>query len=68
MFIRATLRAFDAATYTATVEIVGSRGFDLSGVPVCRGIPAVEMVAGRTAFALVADPTNPSDALIVGIH
>ena len=67
MIIRATLRAFDAATYTATVEVVGSRGFDLSGVPVSRGIPATEMIAGRTAFALVADRTNPRDALIVGV-
>lgn len=68
MIIRGTLRAFDAAAYTATVEVVGSRGFNLVGVPVSRAIPAAEVIVGRTVVALAADPTNPRDSLIVGVY
>jgi len=65
---RGVLKSFDAGTYTATVEVVGGRGFYLAGVPVSRGIGAAEMVAGRTAFVAVADATNPADAMVIGIH
>jgi hypothetical protein len=68
MLVRGALRAFDAATYTATVEVIGSRGYNLSGVPVSRGIVAVEMIVGRTVFLLVADATNPRDAMVVGVY
>ena len=65
---RGTLKAFDAATYTATVEVVGGRGFYLEGALVSRGIPASELIAGRTVFVAVVDSTNPTDAMIVGVH
>ncbi len=64
---RATLRAFDLATYTATVEVVGSRGFNLAGVPVSRGIPQAELVAGRLVYLVVGDTTNPTDAMVIGV-
>lgn len=68
MVWRGVLKAFDAEAYTATVEVVGARGFYLSGVLVSRGIAAAELVAGRTAFLVVADATNPADAMIVGVR
>ncbi len=68
MIWRGVLRAFDLASYTATVELVGSRGFNLSGVLVSRGIAAAELVAGRAVFVLVADATNPGDSIVVGIY
>ncbi len=64
---RATLRAFDAGTCTATVEVVGSRGFNLAGVPVSRGIAPAELVTGRLVYLVVQDPTNPTDAMVVGV-
>lgn len=65
---RGALKAFDAATYTATVEVIGARGLSLGGILVSRGIAATEMVAGRTVFVLVRDATTPSDAMVVGIY
>ena len=65
---KATIKAFDAGSYTATVQIVGSLATWLSGVPVARNIPASEMVAGRSCALLLFDPANPGDAVIVAAY
>jgi len=67
MIWRCVLRGFDSGTYTATVEVVGTRGAYLSDVLVNRGIAAVELVTGRAAFLAVVDATNPADAMIIGV-
>ena len=36
---KGSVRSFDAATYTATVQMAGSLATWLEGVPVSRGIP-----------------------------
>jgi hypothetical protein len=64
----ATLKDFDAATYTATIQIPGSRSAWLDSVPVSRAIDPAEMVAGRAIVAIFARETNPTGAMIVGVH
>ncbi len=65
---RAVLRSFDAATYTATVQVVGSRSAFLDGVPVSRGLPAAELLPGRDCVLLLFEPTDPSDAMLLGVR
>ena len=65
---RAVLRAFDATTYTATIQVVGSRSAFLDGVPVSRGLPAAELVPGRDCVLLLFEATDPSDAMLLGVH
>ncbi len=64
---RGTLRAFDSATYTATVEVAGSVSVWLSGVPVARNIAAGELVGGRKVALLLFDASNPNDAVVTAV-
>ncbi len=64
---KATVKAFDAATYTATVQLDGSIATYLKAVPVSKAIPAAELTAGRTVAVLFFDPNNPDDALVTGV-
>lgn len=65
---RAVLRSFDPATYTASVQILGSRSAYLDAVPVSRGLPAAELVAGRDCVLVLFEPTDPTDAMVLGVH
>jgi len=56
-----TVRAFDAAAYTATVQVDGSLAVWLEGVPVARNIPAAEVVSGRRCLLVLADGADPRD-------
>lgn len=67
MLKRGILRAFDATTYRAQVHMEGSAGLWVEDVPVSRGIPAAEMVAGRWCIVAVFDPTHPTDGVVVGV-
>lgn len=64
---RAWLRAFDAATYTARLELVSGQR-EVTGVPVSRGLPASELVAGRKVAVLFFDPVNLTDAVVVAVY
>jgi len=64
---RATLKDFDAGTYTATVEIAGSLATYLVGVPVARNIDAAELVAGRRVALYFFDAMNPDDAVVLAV-
>lgn len=66
--LRAVVRTFDSATYTASVQIVGSRSSYLDGVPVSRGIPAAEMVTGRDCVLVAFESTDPADLVLVGVR
>ena len=68
MFImeRATLIAFDAGGYTATVRYAASLATAVTGVPVSRGIASGELVAGRRLAVAVFDD-GPADAMVVGV-
>lgn len=61
------LKAFDSATYTATVQLTGSLAQWLRTVPVYRGIPSAEMTTGRKVAVALFDPTNPTDAVVLAV-
>ena len=67
MFIRATLKAFDGATYTATLQLDGSLATYLREVPVSRAIPQAELTAGRTAALVLFGGADPGDGMVVGV-
>ena len=62
------LKAFDAGSHTATVQVAGSLSVWLSGVPVARNIPAGEMVPGRKCALIFFDDANPDDAVLVAVY
>lgn len=64
---QAILRAFDAGTYTATVELPGSISAYLSGIPVARNIDSGDMVPGRRVALYFFDLTNPDDAVLFAV-
>ena len=64
---KGVVRGFDATTYTATVQVEGSLGTWLEGVPVARNISAAEMVAGRRCALLLFDPSTPSDGVVIAV-
>lgn len=68
MLVRAVLKSFDPATYTATVQLLGSRSAYLDAVPVSRGLPAAELLPGRDCVLVQFEPTDPSDCLVLGVH
>lgn len=65
---RGILKAFNATTYRATVQVAGSLAVWLEEVPVARNIPAVEMVAGRSCALLLFDLANPQDGVLVAVY
>ena len=61
------LRGFDAGSYTATVELLGSRLTYVTGVPVAQNIAAAELTAGRRVAIHFFDPGNPADAVLLAV-
>lgn len=68
MLVRATLVAFDAGTYTATLRLAASLSTTLAGVPVSRAIAAAELTPGRALALAWFDASHPLDAMVVGVH
>ena len=64
---RAVLKAFDGATYRATVALAGSLNTWLTGVPVSRDLAPADMVTGRNVAVGFFDPGNPGDAVIFAV-
>lgn len=65
---KAVLRNFNAAAYTATIELVGSGRAYLEEVAVARSVPAAEMTAGRNIAVVFFDEHNAKDAVIVAVY
>jgi len=61
------VKAFDAGSYTATVQLTGSLAVWLSNLPVARNIPSAEMVAGRRCAVIFFDASNPRDAVVAAV-
>jgi len=61
------VKAFDAGSYTATVQLTGSLAVWLSDLPVARNIPSAEMVAGRRCAVIFFDASNPRDAVVAAV-
>jgi len=68
MIKKGILKAFDSGTYTATVQVQGSLSVWLDDVPVSRGIPTGEMVAGRSCAVIFLDQSNPRDAVVAAVY
>jgi hypothetical protein len=64
----ATLQAFDAGTYTATIQLLRSPDQTIAGVPVSRAIPAANLVAGKTLAVIFFDHANSNDGMVVGVY
>jgi hypothetical protein len=62
-----TIRAYDAGTHTASVEITGYAASLLEDVPVADNIAAGLMVGGVRCVVAFNDPYNPADAVIVAV-
>jgi hypothetical protein len=67
MIKKGILKAWHVGTYTADVQIIGSFGVWLMGIPVTRGIEAAAMVVGRTVAVCFLDPGNPEDAVVTAV-
>lgn len=65
---RGVLKSFDSGTYLASVQLAGSLSVWLAGISVSRGLPAAEMVAGRSVAVAFFDPANPTDAVVVAVY
>ena len=65
---RGVIKAFNASTYTATVQLAGSLSVWLTGVPVARNIPASEVIPGRQCTVLFFDASNPQDAVVAAVY
>ena len=64
----AIVRAWNAGSYSADVQLSGSLPTYLSGIAVARNVPAAEMIAGRRcAIAFFADGSDPSNAVLVAV-
>ena len=68
MIKKALIKDFDASTYTAVVQLVGSMGTWLEDIPVSRGIPATEMAAGRRCAVIFFNEANPTDAVVIAVY
>ena len=61
------LKAWNAGTYKADVQITGSLAAWLPSVPVSRALESDDMVAGRSVAVLFPDPSNPDDCVVVAV-
>jgi hypothetical protein len=65
---KAVLKAWQAGSYTATIQVSGSSKAYLEGVKVARNIPAAEMAQGRTLAVIFWDDNNPADAVVTAVY
>lgn len=65
---KAVLKGFSSGSYTAVVQLAGSRKVYLESIAVARNIPAAEMTAGRKTAVLFFDETNPKEALVISVY
>ena len=65
---KAVVRAYDAATHKATVQLVGSHPTLLTSIRVATNIPAADVVVGRQCTLLFLDPANQADAVVLTIQ
>ena len=66
--LKATIRRFNADSYTATVQVSGSLATWLEAVPVARNIAASQLTAGRTCAVVFFDASNPADAVVLAVY
>jgi len=67
MIRKGILKSFNSGTYKASVQIVGSLSVWLDNVVVSETLAAADMVIGRSVAVLFLDPSNPDDAVVIGL-
>jgi len=65
---RATIKAYNAGTHKATVQIAGSLSVWLNDIRVATNIPPPAVVPGRECAVLLFTDDNPDDGVIVTVH
>ena len=63
---KGTIRAFNAGTYKARVQVFGSRQTDHE-INVSRAIPEAELLAGRSVGILEFWPGDPTAAVVAAV-
>lgn len=63
----ATIRAFDATTFAATVQLSGSAITWLSGIPVNTAIPIGLVRDGARCAVAFFNPADPTDACVLAV-
>ena len=62
------VRAFDATTWQANVQLTGSFPTSLTGIAVNRGLDTAAITAGRRCLVVFNDLQNPNDAVLVAVY
>ncbi len=62
------VKAFDAATWLADVQLTGSFPTFLTGIAVNRGLNAPAVTVGRRCIVVFNDLQNPDDAVLVAVY
>ena len=65
---KGALKSFNSTDYLATVQMAGSMKAYLEDIPVSRGIPSAQMVAGRYVAVLSFDDTSPGDGVVIAVY
>lgn len=65
---RGIIRGFDAASYRATVQLLGSLSVWLEGVPVAKHLGGNLLSNGVRCGVLFFDESNPSDACVAFVY
>jgi hypothetical protein len=65
---RGTIKAYNATTHKAAVQIAGSLSVWLNDLPVAVDIPPPLVVAGRECAVLLFTDDNPDDGVVVAVH
>lgn len=64
---KGVLKSFDAASYTAVLQLAGSYKTFLEDVPVARNLPESEMIPGRNVATVFFDEHNAKDAVVISV-
>ncbi|HEY7127822.1 MAG TPA: hypothetical protein VH540_28085 [Ktedonobacterales bacterium] len=65
---RGIIQAFDAPSWTATVQVLPSQGNYLTNIQVAKHVLAAEILPGDQCAVLFFDELNPADALIIAVY
>ena len=65
--LRGIIRAYEAATHRATVQLPGSTGAFHTGVPVASHVPAEHLTPGTACAVAAFDETNPENTVLLGV-
>ena len=65
---RGIIQAFDAPTWTATIQVLPSQGNYLTNIQVAKHVLAAEILPGDQCAVLFFDELNPADALVIAVY